>query len=126
VSIHRRPWWPLAAAPVALAISVGASATTAPAVQRQARVVLSADGLSLSPRRLATVGDATMIVVFRIRNTSGVRRRFVVGSYRSPLIPSGAVRSYSVAFTRFERLTCRSVTRRGRTFSSTLTIARPA
>ena len=99
-----------------------APATTEPAVERQASVVIGSRGLTLSPAHVKTVADSTLIVVFRIRNATPVGRRLVVGSFRSPVVPPGRTRRYSVAFVRPGPISCRSTPGRGNAFARTLTI----
>lgn len=106
---------PLGAAP--------ALTTTAPAVERQATLVFKSRGIKLSPKRLKSVDGETVIVVFWVRNATTVGRRFVVGSYRSPLVRPGGTQRYSVAFVHAGSFTCRAVPGRGKAFTRTLRIS---
>ena len=88
--------------------------TTAPAIERHATLVLGSRGVTLSPQRVKTVDAETVILVFRVRNATSVGRRFVVGSYRSPLVRPGGTQRDSVAFVHTGSFVCRSVPGRER------------
>jgi hypothetical protein len=99
-----------------------AEATTAPATMRTVTMVFEPKGIALSPRAVGSREGSTLIVVFKIRNSTPVGRRLVIGGYRSPLVPAGSKRNYSVGFTTTGSVSCRSVPAKGRVFSRSLKI----
>jgi hypothetical protein len=101
-----------------------AGATTVPAVQRTAKVVVGRTKLELAPGSVKTVHGYVLVVVFRIHNTGGLARRFVIDRYRSPFVPPGTTRNYSVAFYRTGRLACSAVARTGKPLRGTFVIRR--
>lgn len=103
-------------------VATAACATTAPAVERYATVVFERSGIALAPRRVRSVPQSALIVVFRIRNDTSVGRRLVVGSYHSPIVPPGGIRRYSVAFVDPGPIVCRVVPAEGKRVERTLTI----
>jgi hypothetical protein len=98
-------------ASVALPAVPAASArttTTAPALERYQSVLLGPKMLTLTSKQVRGRKRATLIVVFEIRNTGRVARRFEVGYYRSPLIRPGMTLNASVAFSTAGKVVCRS------------------
>jgi hypothetical protein len=112
----------LAAVTVLAASGTGASATTAPATLRTVTIVFQTKGIALSPRAVGSREGSTLIVVFKIENSTPVGRRLVIGGYRSPLVPAGGRRNYSVGFTTTGSVRCRSVPAKGRAFSRSLKV----
>jgi len=110
-----------AAAGLALLVVPLLGATTEPTVERGARVVFADRGLAVTPTRLETMGDRTLIVVFHVRNSTRTGRRLVIGAFRSAVVPPGVTRNYSVAFRHLGRIAVRAVPGPGR---RTVTIAR--
>jgi hypothetical protein len=96
--------------------------TTAPTIRYFDRVVLSDTGIKLHSSSVRTARGSVLVVVFQIRNSSKLARRFEIGSYRSPFVPAGKSRNYSVGFSGAEKLPYRSVARTGKRFSGTFTV----
>lgn len=96
--------------------------TTAPTIRYLDRVILSDSGIKLHSSRVSTAKGSVLVVVFQIRNSGKLARRFEIGSYHSPFVPAGKSRSYSVGFSRAEKLPYRSVARVGKRFSGTFTV----
>jgi hypothetical protein len=96
--------------------------TTAPTIRYFDRVILSDTGVKLHRSRVSTMKGSVLVVVFQIRNSSKLARRFEVGSYQSPFVPAGKSRNYSVGFSGAEKLPYRSVAHAGKGFSGTFTV----
>jgi hypothetical protein len=94
-----------------------------PAIERHANVVFAQAGMTLSPPRAELPPESTLIIVFHIRNASSIGRRLIIGNYRSPLVPPGRTRSYSVGFIRNGPVRCRALPGQGGAFARTLTIS---
>jgi len=75
--------------------ATGSVKTTAPQARYVARVVLTGQGIRLSP---STVSGAGIIVVFKIHNASKTARNFTIGTYPVPYIAPGKTKNYSVGF----------------------------